>query len=104
MHNNLLQIFNEDSFVLILLDFKLLRGNFCREQQVVHLLIVDFKIRTAHQEPLIRVVLYAAENVGEAVWNDASQLWVLWYTHHRVSFAAASLTICKNCSIVAFED
>lgn len=37
-------------------------------------------------------------------WNDSFHGFVLWITHHCEGFPASCLTICKDSSIVSFED
>lgn len=45
-----------------------------------------------------------AENVREGIWNYALQFWHRSIAFHGKSFACASLTICKNGTVVAFKD
>lgn len=42
--------------------------------------------------------------MSKAVRNDAAVFEIVCDAHHRVGLTAAGLSICKNGSVVAFED
>ena len=67
--------------------------------------VVNFKITTTHQKcHSLLLLVNKPEDMRETVWNDTSQLLVFWDSKHCMCFTTSRLTICENCSIVAFDD
>ena len=74
-------------------------------KEITNFLIIDFEIRCADQElSLHRISLNTSEYILESSGHDTTLLVVIFSTSHGMSFTGTSLTIGKNCAVVAFKD
>ena len=69
------------------------------------LFIVNFQVTTSYQElHIITFLIDKSEYVSKTIRNNSSQVLVTRYTQHCMCLTTTCLPICKNSSIVSFNN
>jgi hypothetical protein len=66
--------------------------------------VVNFYKTATNQVCFTGFIFCHCYDLTECSWDDSFQLLIVRNAHHCVSFAASSLTICKNGAVVSIED
>lgn len=104
LHDEAGQVLHKDALVRVFLELEL--GVHVLGEQVPDVLVVDLKIRTAHQEfyHVCVALVDEPEYVLESIRNDASLGGVVFVAHHSVGLATAGLPVGEDGAVVALDD
>lgn len=105
LNNTASQIFYENTFIRVLLQFKPVLYFLVLLQKIMNFFIVNFQITTPDKEfHVCTFFIYEAENMFKTIRDNTSEICVCRYTQHGMSFSTTCLTVGKYCPIVSFNN